>query len=87
MEYLTSMTLEEYLAVTKLEDGEPIAFCVVDFEGNWIMDSDLVIKDFYVIKDWRVNKVIVRSDGLFEIEINGGSFIGFNLKHVVKGGK
>lgn len=85
MEFITSMTLEEFLAVIKLEDGEPISFCVVDLEGNWIMDSDLVIKDFYVIKDWRVNKVIVRSDGLFEIEINGGDFTGFDLKHVIKG--
>ena len=87
MEFITSMTLEEFLAVIKLENEEPIAFCVVDLEGNWIMDSDLVIKDFYIIKDWRVNKVIVRSDGLFEIEINGGDFIGFNLKHVIKGCK
>ena len=85
METITNITLEEFLSVIRLENGDHIPYVLVDMDGNWIKDDDLFILDFYQVRKWIVESVIVKEDGTFEITLNGGNFDAFHLRNVFHG--
>lgn len=77
------MNFEEALNTLKDEHENPITeFDIEDLEGNTIAGNELYITDFYAIREWKVEKILIRTNGSVIIILNGGNFKSFHLRNV-----
>lgn len=77
------MTLEELKSVLRDENDNPITkFELQDLDGNTIYGNELFVLDYYALREWLVEKVLIREDGYATIVLNGGNFKAFKLRNV-----
>lgn len=84
MEIISNITLEEFLGVIRLESEECLPFILVDMDGNWIASHEMFILDFYQLRTWKIETVLIKDqeDHTFEITLNGGNFKNFHFRNV-----
>ena len=77
------MTLEELKSVLKDENDNSITkFELQDLDGNTIYGNELFILDYYTLREWLVEKVLILEDVYATIVLNGGNFKAFKLRNV-----
>jgi len=77
------MKLKELIDITVGEHKDPLtAITLVDYDGNYIYWSELLICDYYHIWDWPVERIRITQNGEMEITLNGGNFNEHYLLHV-----